>query len=154
MLCYHFISSYLGNWLIPITCDKHKKKGLVGLKKLPIISTNRVDGTNAVARICSKTWAQNKTKALCALQKKGLNKIKCAAQKHPSAWSSFQNTTHFIYLAASDHIYIYVLCALMAHNWQKWKSTFLTCHCDEIDREAVGLKSSNYTLKIMIFVNM
>ena len=41
---------------------------------------------------------------------------------------------------------------LTAHNWQKWKSTFLTCHCHEIYREeAVGLKSSNYTWKIMIF---
>ena len=45
--------------------------------------------------------------------------------------------------------------ALTAHNWQKWKSTFLTCHCHEIySEEAVGLKSSNYTLKIIIFVNM
>ena len=34
------------------------------------------------------------------------------------------------------------------HNWQKWKSTFLSCHCHEIYRvEAIGLKSSNYTLK-------
>ena len=40
---------------------------------------------------------------------------------------------------------------LTAHNWQKWKSTFLTCHYHEIYREeAVGLKSSNYTLKITI----
>ena len=40
-------------------------------------------------------------------------------------------------------------------NWQKWKSTFLTCPCHEIYRgEAVGLKSSNYTWKVMIFVNM
>ena len=37
---------------------------------------------------------------------------------------------------------------LKAHNWQKWKSTLLTCHCHEIYREeAVGLKSSNYTKK-------
>ena len=43
---------------------------------------------------------------------------------------------------------------LTANNWQKWKSTFLTCHCHEIYREAVGLKNSKYTLKIMIFVNM
>ena len=29
---------------------------------------------------------------------------------------------------------------LMAHNWRKWKSRFLTCHCHEIYRaEAVGL---------------
>ena len=40
----------------------------------------------------------------------------------------------------------------MVHNWQKWKSTFLTCPCHKIYREeAVGLKSSNYTLKIKIF---
>ena len=37
----------------------------------------------------------------------------------------------------------------------KMKSTFLTCHSHEIHREeVVGLKSSNYTLKIMIFVNI
>ena len=31
---------------------------------------------------------------------------------------------------------------ITAHNWQKWKSRFLTCHCHEIYREeAVGLKS-------------
>ena len=30
---------------------------------------------------------------------------------------------------------------LMAHNWQKWKSTFLTCPCHKIYRvEAVGPK--------------
>ena len=44
---------------------------------------------------------------------------------------------------------------LTAHNWQKWKSRFLTCLCCKIYRvEAVSLKNSNYTLKIMIFVNM
>ena len=37
---------------------------------------------------------------------------------------------------------------LTAHNWQKWKSTFPTCHCHEIYREeAVGLKNSNYIYK-------
>ena len=37
---------------------------------------------------------------------------------------------------------------LTDHNWQKWKSTFLTCHCHEINREeAVGLKSTNKYLK-------
>ena len=38
---------------------------------------------------------------------------------------------------------------LTAHNWQKWKSTFLTCPCHEICREEglVGLTNSNYTLK-------
>ena len=35
---------------------------------------------------------------------------------------------------------------LMAYNWQKLKSTFLTCQYHEIYREeAVGLKTSNYT---------
>ena len=45
---------------------------------------------------------------------------------------------------------------LMAQNWQKLKSTFLTCPCHKIYRvEAVNLKSSNYTFKkIMIFVKM
>ena len=44
---------------------------------------------------------------------------------------------------------------LAAHNWQKWKSTFLTCPCHKIYRvEAVGLSIANYTLKIMIFVEM
>ena len=44
---------------------------------------------------------------------------------------------------------------LTVHNWQKWKSIFLTCPCHKIYREeAVGLKSSNYALKITIFVNM
>ena len=45
--------------------------------------------------------------------------------------------------------------SLTAHNWQKWKRVFLTCPCHDIYRvEAVGLKSSNYTLKIVIFANM
>ena len=45
--------------------------------------------------------------------------------------------------------------SLTAHNWQKWKSAFLTCPSHKIySEEAVGLKSSNYTLKIMIFVNL
>ena len=35
---------------------------------------------------------------------------------------------------------------LTAHNWQKWKSIFLTSPCHIIHRvEAVGLKSSSYT---------
>ena len=42
---------------------------------------------------------------------------------------------------------------LMAHNWQKWKSVFLTCSCHKTYRdEAVGLKSCKYTWKIKIFV--
>ena len=44
---------------------------------------------------------------------------------------------------------------LTAHNWQKWKSAFLTCQCHEISRvEAVGLKKSNYAFKITIIVSM
>ena len=44
---------------------------------------------------------------------------------------------------------------LTAHNWQKWKRVFLTCPCHEIYRvQAVGLKSSNYAWKNMIFANM
>ena len=44
---------------------------------------------------------------------------------------------------------------LTAHNSQKWKRVFLKCFCHKIYRvEAVGLKSSNYTWKIMIFANM
>ena len=35
---------------------------------------------------------------------------------------------------------------LTAHYWQKWKCTFLMCHCQEIyTEEAFGLKNSNYT---------
>ena len=45
--------------------------------------------------------------------------------------------------------------SLTAHKWQKWKSRFPTCHRYRIYREeAVGLKSSNFTLKITILVNM
>ena len=41
--------------------------------------------------------------------------------------------------------YVYML---TAHNWQKWKSTFLTCHCHEIYREeAVGQKKFQLYLK-------
>ena len=44
---------------------------------------------------------------------------------------------------------------LMAHNWQKWKRVFLPCPWHKMYKvEAVGLKSSNYTWKIMIFANM
>ena len=45
--------------------------------------------------------------------------------------------------------------ALTAHNWQIWKRVFLPCPWHKIYRvEAVGLKSSNYTWKIMTFANM
>ena len=51
--------------------------------------------------------------------------------------------------------YVILFCkvnALTAHNWQKWKRVFLTCPSHKIYRvEAFGLKSSNYTWKIMIF---
>ena len=41
---------------------------------------------------------------------------------------------------------------LTAHNWQKWKSKFLTCPRHKIYRvETVGLKSSNLYLKIYDF---
>ena len=43
-----------------------------------------------------------------------------------------------------------VICKVLFNGsqLQKWKSTFPICHCHEIYREeAVGLKSSNYTLK-------
>ena len=44
---------------------------------------------------------------------------------------------------------------LMGHNWQKWKSTSLTCHCHKIYRvETVGLKKSNNTFQITIFVSL
>ena len=44
---------------------------------------------------------------------------------------------------------------LTAHNWQKWKRVFLTCHCHKIYMdEAVGLKSCKNTWKITIFVKM
>ena len=47
------------------------------------------------------------------------------------------------------------LIRLTAHNWQKWKRVFLSCPCNKMYRvEAVGLKSSNYTWKIMIFAIM
>ena len=37
---------------------------------------------------------------------------------------------------------------LTAHNFQKWKTTFLTCPSYKMYRvEVVGLKSSNYTFK-------
>ena len=40
---------------------------------------------------------------------------------------------------------------LTAHNWQKWKSTFLTWPCHKIYREEeAGLESYNYTFKITI----
>ena len=42
--------------------------------------------------------------------------------------------------------------SLTAHNWQKWKRTFLTCPRHKISREeAVGVKSANYTFKLNNF---
>ena len=44
---------------------------------------------------------------------------------------------------------------LMAHNWQRWKSTVLLYPYHKIYRvEVVCLKRSNYTFKITIFVSM
>ena len=44
---------------------------------------------------------------------------------------------------------------LMAHNWQKGKSVFLTCPCHKIYRdETVGLKSGKYIWKITFCVKM
>ena len=68
-------------------------------------------------------------------------------------WMKFDKIMKFIKkLATSTGPYLLSVrnqsSYLTAHNWQKWKSTFFTCHCYEIHREgAVGLKSSNYTLK-------
>ena len=44
----------------------------------------------------------------------------------------------------------------MAHNWQKMKKYIphMSLGHQIYREEAVGLKSSNYTLKIMIFVNV
>ena len=42
------------------------------------------------------------------------------------------------------------LWALTPHNWQEWKSRFLTCSCHRIDRViAVGLSLSNYTKNML-----
>ena len=59
-------------------------------------------------------------------------------------------------LAQNGPTQISTFCAsLMAHNWQKWKSTFLTCPCHKIYRvEAVGLKSSNYIRKLQFLWNV
>ena len=54
-------------------------------------------------------------------------------------------------------IYIYncFIWHLTAHKWQKWKRVFLICPCHKIYKvEAAGLKSCNYTWKIMILANM
>ena len=43
----------------------------------------------------------------------------------------------------------------MGHIWQKWSNIFLTCPGHKIySEETVGLKSFNYTLKIIVFMNM
>ena len=55
--------------------------------------------------------------------------------------------------SASQMLIVSVL--LTAHNWQKWKRVFLLCPCHKIYRvEAVGLRTPNYSWKIMIFVNI
>ena len=44
---------------------------------------------------------------------------------------------------------------LTAHNCQKLKSRFLTCHSHDINMKgAVGLYISNYNFKISIFMSM
>ena len=68
---------------------------------------------------------------------------KYAMQKNYNFDKPFSQTTELIY----NYL-------LMAHNWQKWKRVFLICPWHKIYRvEAVGLKSSNYTFKIMVLVN-
>ena len=66
-----------------------------------------------------------------------------------------------LFVRASVHVtnankwYMSITIILNGSQLAKLKSTFRTCHCHEIYKEeAVGLKSSNCTLKIMIFVNM
>ena len=52
-----------------------------------------------------------------------------------AAWNSHSNTEYYFMLSYCCHP------ILTAHNWQKWKSTFLTFHRHEIyTEEAVGLK--------------
>ena len=54
--------------------------------------------------------------------------------------TSFESTLCGFYLESSTET------AEMAHNWQKWKSTFLKCHCHKISGvgwvAAVNLKRS------------
>ena len=58
---------------------------------------------------------------------------------------------YFVFFVSHLFEYEMRMC-LTAHNWQKWKSTFLTCPCHKIYRvEAVGLKNSNYTYKFYDF---
>ena len=54
--------------------------------------------------------------------------------------------SYTMYLIVSWN-FLCLLCEFTAHNWQKCKSTFLTCHCHEIYREAVGLKKFQLYLK-------
>ena len=63
-------------------------------------------------------------------------------------------TSNYFLTVQHDELYLINCFLLAVHNWQKWKSRFLTCLCHKIYRiEAVSLKSSNYTLKLTIFVN-
>ena len=65
-------------------------------------------------------------------------------------WISMHKRFHFIFIAKQMFLWY-----LTAHNWQKWKSVFLTCPCLKIDRgEAVVLKSYKHTWKITIFVKV
>ena len=78
----------------------------------------------------------------------------------PTVWTASSVIFPLVFTSLIKTLYRYVIhwttrSTLTAHNWQKLKSTFLTYPCHKIYRvEAVGLKSSNYTLKITIFVNM
>ena len=67
-----------------------------------------------------------------------------------------KSLTNFIMLCYINRLYSNsVVLKITAHNWQKCKRVFLTCHCHEIYRdEAVVPKSCKYTLKIMICANM
>ena len=70
-------------------------------------------------------------------------------------WDWLHNNTNTKQITRSNNMMGIESNTKTAHNWQKWKSRFLTCPCHKIYREeAVGLKSYNYTLKITIFVNM
>ena len=44
---------------------------------------------------------------------------------------------------------------LMAHNWQIWKSRFLTCHCqNSYGKSSLSIKLQFCFKKNMVFVNM
>ena len=60
-----------------------------------------------------------------------------------------------IYAGIAKSVIIVVILPLTTHNWQKWKSAFLTYHCHEIYREeVVDLKIIQLYLKIRILCYM